>query len=129
MASERASGVRCGFVAPAHLLASGIARLPQAWVLALGRIATAVLWPLLGKRRRHAATNLALCFPELDERARARLLRATVRATVTVKSVDLAKARAVLDTVCSVDGQVVIEGEATVMTTSSARRQTPPVAA
>ena len=83
MASERASGVRCGFVAPAHLLASGIARLPQAWVLALGRIATAVLWPLLGKRRRHAATNLALCFPELDERARARLLRATVRATVT----------------------------------------------
>ena len=54
MASERASGVRCGFVAPAHLLASGIARLPQAWVLALGRIATAVLWPLLGKRRRHA---------------------------------------------------------------------------
>ena len=35
----------------------------------------AVLWPLLGKRRRHAATHLVLCFPELDERARARLLR------------------------------------------------------
>ena len=46
----------------------------------------------------------------------------TVHATVTVKSIDLSKARAVLDTVCHVDGKVVIDGEATVMTTSSARR-------
>ena len=52
----------------------------------------------------------------------------TVHATVTVKSVDLAKARAVLDTVCTVEGKVVIDGEATVMTTSSARRQVLPVA-
>ena len=47
----------------------------------------------------------------------------TVHATVTVKSVDLAKSRAVLDTVCRVDGKVVIDGEATVMTTSIAKRQ------
>ena len=53
----------------------------------------------------------------------------TVHATVTVKSLDLAKARAVLETVCSVDGKVVIDGEATVMTTSSARRQAQQVAA
>lgn len=46
----------------------------------------------------------------------------TVHATVTVKSVDSVKARAVLDTVCRVRGTVVIDGEATVMTTSSARR-------
>jgi 3-hydroxybutyryl-CoA dehydratase len=46
----------------------------------------------------------------------------TVHATVTVKSVDMAKARAVLDTVCRVRGTVVIDGEATVMTTSLARR-------
>ncbi|MEY5097770.1 MAG: hypothetical protein RJA36_489 [Pseudomonadota bacterium] len=46
----------------------------------------------------------------------------TVHATVTVKSVDQAKARAGLDTVCRVDGKVVIEGEALVMTSSSARR-------
>jgi 3-hydroxybutyryl-CoA dehydratase len=45
-----------------------------------------------------------------------------VHAIVTVKSVDLLKARAVLDTVCRVGKVVVIEGEATVMTTSSARR-------
>lgn len=46
----------------------------------------------------------------------------TVHATVTVKSVDVVKARAVLETVCRVRGTVVIDGEATVMTTSAARR-------
>lgn len=46
----------------------------------------------------------------------------TVRATVTVKSIDLLKARAVLDTMCRVGELVVIDGEATVMTTSSTRR-------
>ena len=46
----------------------------------------------------------------------------TVHATVTVKSIDVAKARAVLDTVCRVRDTVVIDGEATVMTTSLARR-------
>lgn len=46
----------------------------------------------------------------------------TVHATVTVLSVDVPKARAVLSTVCRVRDQVVIDGEATVMTTSSARR-------
>ena len=46
----------------------------------------------------------------------------TVHATVTVLSVDVAKARAVLSTVCRVKDTVVIEGEATVMTGSFARR-------
>lgn len=53
----------------------------------------------------------------------------TVHATVTVKSVDLGKARAVLDTVCRVGDKVVIDGEATVMTTSSARRKAQQVVA
>ena len=35
----------------------------------------------------------------------------TVHATVTVKSIDVAKARAVLDTVCRVRDTVVIDGE------------------
>jgi 3-hydroxybutyryl-CoA dehydratase len=52
----------------------------------------------------------------------------TVHATVTVKSVDLLKARAVLDTVCHANGKVVIDGQATVMTTSSVRRQAPAAA-
>jgi 3-hydroxybutyryl-CoA dehydratase len=46
----------------------------------------------------------------------------TVHASVTVKSINLEKARAVLETVCRVAGKVVIDGEATVMTTSSTRR-------
>ena len=46
----------------------------------------------------------------------------TVQATVTVESVDHAKSRAVLETVCRVAGKVVIEGQATVMTTSNAKR-------
>lgn len=45
----------------------------------------------------------------------------TVHACVTVVSVESAKARAVLATVCHVNGTAVIEGEATVMTTSRAR--------
>jgi len=49
----------------------------------------------------------------------------TVTATVTVKSVDVQKSRAVLDTVCRVGTTVVIEGEATLLVTSAARRQTP----
>lgn len=46
----------------------------------------------------------------------------TVNATVTVKSIDLKRARVVLDTVCQVGSTVVIDGEAVVMVTSSARR-------
>ena len=46
----------------------------------------------------------------------------TVHATVTVLSVDMTKARVVLSTMCLVKDTVVIEGEATVMTTSLARR-------
>jgi len=46
----------------------------------------------------------------------------TVHATVTVMSTDEVKARAVLSTVCNVNGTVVIDGEATVKTTSLARR-------
>lgn len=46
----------------------------------------------------------------------------TVHATVTVQSVDVAKRRVKLETVCRVRGEAVIEGEALVMTTSSARR-------
>ncbi len=43
----------------------------------------------------------------------------TVTATVTVKEVVVEKKRAVLETVCTVAGKPVIEGEATVMCTSS----------
>ena len=47
----------------------------------------------------------------------------TVHACVTVVSIDPEKARAVLSTVCRVRDTVVIEGEATVKTTSRAGRK------
>lgn len=43
----------------------------------------------------------------------------TVTATVTVKEVFVEKKRVILDTVCTVGGKPVIEGEATLMCTSS----------
>lgn len=43
----------------------------------------------------------------------------TVTATVTVKEVVVEKKRCVLETVCSVGGKPVIEGEATIMCTSN----------
>lgn len=39
----------------------------------------------------------------------------TVKATVTVKELNVERNRVVLDTVCTVNGKVVIEGEATMM--------------
>jgi len=49
----------------------------------------------------------------------------TVVATVTVKELIAEKRRAALDTVCTVNGNVVIEGDALVMPTSSAKRRKP----
>jgi KDO2-lipid IV(A) lauroyltransferase len=52
-----------------------LARLPWPLQRGLGRALGGVLRPLLGERRRIAARNLALCFPALDDAARASLLR------------------------------------------------------
>lgn len=47
----------------------------------------------------------------------------TVHAKVTVREVIAEKCRVVLDTVCTVGGKVVIDGEALVMVTSHAKRE------
>lgn len=47
----------------------------------------------------------------------------TVHAKVTVKEVIAEKCRVVLDTACTVAGKVVIDGEATVLATSRAKRE------
>src|SRR5450755_3776314 len=52
----------------------------------------------------------------------------TVTATVTVKEVNVAKKRAILDCVCTVAGKDVIEGEATMLCTSAADRRKSPAA-
>jgi len=55
-----------------------VARLPFRALLALGRLAALLTTHLPGERRRVARRNLQLCFPELNEAARAQLLRATL---------------------------------------------------
>jgi 3-hydroxybutyryl-CoA dehydratase len=47
----------------------------------------------------------------------------TVHAKVTVKEVIAEKCRVVLDTICTVGGKIVIDGEATLMPTSRAKRE------
>lgn len=74
--------MRCWTVAPLVLVARGVARLPQNTLLRLASLLSVLLWPLMTSRRRIAATNLALCFPELSATQRRKLLRANQRATV-----------------------------------------------
>jgi KDO2-lipid IV(A) lauroyltransferase len=56
-----------------------VARWPLWLQRALGPALGWLLFHLLRARRRAAATNLALCFPELDDQARAALLRRNFR--------------------------------------------------
>ena len=74
--------MRCLGLRPFAWLAAGLARLPQGLLFALSGPLTVLAWPLLARRRRIASANLALCFPELHAAARARLLRANLRASV-----------------------------------------------
>jgi len=53
----------------------------------------------------------------------------TVHATVSVSSIDRARRRVTLDTVCRVNDIVVIDGQAVVMTTSSINRSVKEAAA
>jgi KDO2-lipid IV(A) lauroyltransferase len=55
------------------------ARLPWPLQRALGRVAGWLARMLIPTRRRAARINIALCFPELDDAARERLLRAHFR--------------------------------------------------
>ena len=78
-----AAARRCAWTRIANGVGRALARLPQGWLLNLGAVVAAVGAPLLRRRRRIAGRNLALCFPALDAAARRRLLRATLRDTVT----------------------------------------------
>lgn len=55
-----------------------LARLPFRALIGLGWLLGALTRHLPGERRHVARRNLQLCFPELDDAARARLLRATL---------------------------------------------------
>ncbi|WP_313919130.1 LpxL/LpxP family Kdo(2)-lipid IV(A) lauroyl/palmitoleoyl acyltransferase [Tahibacter sp.] len=60
-------------------LVRGVARLPLPWLQRLAGVLGWFAGGLLVTRRHIAARNLALCFPQLDERQRADLLAANLR--------------------------------------------------
>ncbi|MEO8160014.1 MAG: lipid A biosynthesis lauroyl acyltransferase [Arenimonas sp.] len=72
----------CLALRPLRWLAQLTARLPQRALLVLSALLLPLAWPWLARRRRIAAANFALCFPELDTGARRRLLRRNMRATL-----------------------------------------------
>ena len=57
----------------------GIARLPWNVQRGFGGVAGRLMYRLMRRRRRIAQTNLALCFPHLDESMRSRLVRSHFR--------------------------------------------------
>ncbi len=61
--------------------ARALARLPYRWQMAIARAASWPLAALAGRRREVVATNIALCFPELDASAQSRLVARNLRST------------------------------------------------
>jgi len=85
-----------------------LARLPFRALLASGRLLGALTAHLPGERRQVAQRNLDLCFPQLDDDARTRLLRATL-ADLGLMLVEFALAwmgseRGIAHVPCTIDG-------------------------
>lgn len=78
--ADRSTAVRVRLL---RALGHGVARLPQPALLALGRVLAIATRPLQRRRARIAATNLALCFPQLEPRLRRRLLADTLQSATT----------------------------------------------
>ena len=88
-------------------LAALLARLPWSLQRVLGRGLGRLLMGLFGSRRRVAARNIALCFPELDATAQARLLRESF-AELGIGLFEFA--RAWWGSVAPMRGKVTVEG-------------------
>jgi KDO2-lipid IV(A) lauroyltransferase len=88
-------------------LASLLARLPWSLQRVLGRAVGRLLMGMFGSRRRVAARNIALCFPELDRHAQAGLLRESF-AELGIGLFEFA--RAWWGSVAPMRGKVTIEG-------------------
>jgi Kdo2-lipid IVA lauroyltransferase/acyltransferase len=85
-----------------------IAHLPLGWIFALGRGLGALTSRLRGERRKVAERNLQICFPQLDDAERARLLDASLRdlglMLVEFALAWMASPRAIGRVPCSVEG-------------------------
>jgi len=84
-----------------------VARMPQRALLGTASVLATLIAPLLARRRRIAARNLQACFPALDAKARGRLLRDNLRATVQ-GAFELVRAWYAPD--AALDGLATIEG-------------------
>ena len=84
-----------------------LTRLPWSLQHWLGSAIGGVLMRIAGARRRVAARNIALCFPELDQAAQAALLRESF-AELGISLLELA--RAWWGSVAPMRGRVVVEG-------------------
>ena len=82
MAAATERGPRCAAAWLLRGVGMLVARLPQPLLLALGRALAWSTAALQRRRRRIAAANLALCFPQLSMPSRQALLRDTLRQTV-----------------------------------------------
>jgi KDO2-lipid IV(A) lauroyltransferase len=91
------------------------ALLPLRWAHAIATPIASIVWALSSDSRRITRCNLALCFPQLTEREREKLARASALETtkfacelgrVWLRSVD-----EVLASIVSVSGQEVLERE------------------
>jgi 3-hydroxybutyryl-CoA dehydratase len=109
----------CGDRNPVHLDEEYAKRTPFGGRIAHGMLSAAVISAAIAGRMPgpgsiYISQNLRFLRPvKLGE---------TVCATVTVKEVLTRERRAVLDTVCEVNGRVVVAGDAVVMPTSMAQR-------
>jgi 3-hydroxybutyryl-CoA dehydratase len=109
----------CGDRNPVHLDEEYAKRTPFGGRIAHGMLSAAVISAALAGRLPgpgsiYISQNLSFRRPvKLGE---------TVCATVTIKEVLTSQRRAVLETVCEVNGKVVVEGHAVVMPTSLVRR-------
>lgn len=88
-------------------VAALLARLPWSLQRVLGRGIGRLLMGLFGSRRRVAARNIALCFPELDQAAQASLLRESF-AELGIGLFEFA--RAWWGSVAPMRGKVTVEG-------------------
>jgi KDO2-lipid IV(A) lauroyltransferase len=91
-----------------------VARLPYRALLHIGRVAGALAVRLIGRERRGtAARNIAICFPELGEEERARMLDANLRDSglmlIEFALAWMGSARAIADIPLEIEGLAHLE--------------------
>jgi KDO2-lipid IV(A) lauroyltransferase len=100
-------------ILPLQILMRLLGALPWAWLRGLGRGLGYLLWRVDSREKFITATNIALCLPELDAAARARLVRASLldfgQTALEMPKMWCAPAATVLAAITAIDGLDVLE--------------------